>query len=226
MALDDESRGESTEDEAEDGASDIEVGNTERDASPQSTLEASDLVSGPTKSIDTSGPWYDVEEGRYIDEPDQTSIISPVSKSLPDHGNEHVSNITAEPASHSLAPLLKSNHGWTDDSMAELEAEVALALLEEANSSSTSAPSSPRHSVDPPQDKINTQEHTETAGSRPEELRDATRHGTPSQGLEEWKQQETQVVGGSLARRELREEELAGDVGGAEMQQQKEIRGE
>ena len=68
---DDESDGAGTGDETGDASSDIETGRSEQDTSPHSTLETSELASGPTKSIDTSGPWYDVEEGRYIniDEP-------------------------------------------------------------------------------------------------------------------------------------------------------------
>ncbi len=63
-------------------------------------------------------------------------------------------------------------------------------------------------------------------GSRLQELQVASQHGTPDRGLQEWKQQGTQVVEESRARPEIPEEELAGDGGGAEMQQQKEIRGE
>jgi hypothetical protein len=89
------------------------------------------------------------------------------------------------------------------------------------NSSSTCAPSSPRpHSVDAPYNKINTQEHTETTGSRPEELRDASRHGTPAQGLEDWEQQGTQAVGETP-----REDDLMDNGDGVDMQQQEEVRG-
>jgi hypothetical protein len=163
---------------------------TERDASPQSTLKTSDLVSRPTKPVDTSGPWFDVEEGRFIDEPELSSIFPPVSKPLPDHSYKCVSNITAEPPS-SLTSLLDGNNGWTDDSVAELEAGVELALSEEVNSLLTSASSSPRHSVDPSQDDINSQEYTETASVRPEELRGASLHAI---GFERWEQQRTKGV--------------------------------
>jgi hypothetical protein len=74
---------------------------------------------------------------------------------------------------------------WTDESMAELEKELGLGLTEEGNSSSASALASPRpRSVEASQDEIQSRERTETTGSRPEELQDASRHGT-AQGLEE-----------------------------------------
>jgi hypothetical protein len=61
-------------------------------------------------------------------------------------------------------------------------------------SSSAGTPTSPSpSSAEAPQDEIWSQERSETAGSRPEELRDASRHVT-AQGLKEWKLQETRVV--------------------------------
>lgn len=126
--------------------------------------------------------------------------------------------MSVEPAPHSL-PKLPNNgdDGWTDDNIAELEKELELALVEQVNSSSASAPSSPRpRSVDAPQDEIRGREGTETIGSRPEELRDASRHGTPAQGREEWEQQETQVVVETLGKMELREEALVGEGGGVD----------
>jgi hypothetical protein len=67
---------------------------------------------------------------------------------------------------------------------------------------------------------INTQEHTKTTGSRPEELRDASRHGTPAQGFEDWEQQGTQAV-----RETPREDDLMDNGDGVDMQQQEEVRG-
>ena len=111
--------------------------------------------------------------------------------------------------------------------MAELEKELGLALVEQVDSSSPSTPSSPRpRSVEAPQDEIKSRERTETTGSRPEELRDASRHGTPAQGLEEWEQRETRMVVEKLGRRELWEEELVGEAGGVAMQQQEELAGQ
>jgi hypothetical protein len=74
-----------------------------------------------------------------------------------------------------------SDDRWTDDGIAELEKELELALVEQVNSSSASAPSSlcPR-SVKAPQDEIKSRERTETTSSRLEELRDASRHSTPA----------------------------------------------
>jgi hypothetical protein len=63
MILDDYS------DEAEEGtSSDVDTRCIGRDVSPHNTLTTLELTSGPTKSIDISGPWYDVEEGCYIEE--------------------------------------------------------------------------------------------------------------------------------------------------------------
>ena len=55
-------------DEAEGASGDVDTGRIERDASPHNTFATSELASAPTESIDASGPWYDVEEGCYIEE--------------------------------------------------------------------------------------------------------------------------------------------------------------
>src|SRR5579859_8131784 len=92
-------------------------------------------------------------------------------------------------------PLDNGDDGWTKDSMVELEKEVGLALVEQAMLSSASAPNSlhPPCLVKAPQDKGQSQDHSKTASSTPEELRDASRPSTPAQGLER-EQRETQVV--------------------------------
>jgi hypothetical protein len=85
--------------------------------------------------------------------------------------------------------------------MAELEKEVELVLVEQANSSSASPPSFPHAcSVEALEDEIKSRECTETTGSRPDEPRDAPRPSTPAQGLEEWEQLETPMVAESLER--------------------------
>jgi hypothetical protein len=58
-----------TKDKAKDAAGNIKTGHIKRDTSLHNTLGTSELASGPTKSIDTSGLWYNVEEDCYIDEP-------------------------------------------------------------------------------------------------------------------------------------------------------------
>lgn len=76
-------------------------------------------------------------------------------------------------------PSDNGDDGWTDESMAELDKELGLALIEQGNSSSASSPTSPcPRSVEAPQDEIQSRERSETTGSRPEELQDAFRHGT------------------------------------------------
>jgi len=47
---------------------DVDTGSIGQDTSPYKTLATSELVSEPTKSIDISGLWYDVEKGCYIEE--------------------------------------------------------------------------------------------------------------------------------------------------------------
>jgi len=69
LDIDDDLDEADAEDEAEGASSDIDTGRLERDASLHDTFATSELASTPTKSIDASGPWYDVEEGQYIDEP-------------------------------------------------------------------------------------------------------------------------------------------------------------
>jgi hypothetical protein len=70
MILDDSPEEDSIEDEVNAGAGDIKTRGTIRGASPQSTLETSKRASKPPrKSADISGPWYDIEEERYVDWP-------------------------------------------------------------------------------------------------------------------------------------------------------------
>jgi hypothetical protein len=135
--------------------------------------------------------------------------------------------MSVEPTPHSLPkPSDNGDDGWTEDHMAELEKELGLALVEQVNSSSASAPSSPRpRSVQASQDESKSRESTEITGSRPEELRDTSRHGTPAQGLEEWEQRETRVVE-TPGRSEPRGGELVGEAGGVAMQQQEELEGQ
>jgi hypothetical protein len=116
-----------------------------------------------------------------------------------------------ESAFHFLPkPSDSSDDGWTDESMAELEKELGLALEEEqVKSPFAGAPTSSPRSVEAPQDKIQSRERSETTGSILEELRDASRRGSPAQDLEWWEQRETQVVveGGAVAMQQ--QEELA-----------------
>lgn len=80
-----------------------------------------------------------------------------------------------ESALHSLPkPPDSGDDRWTDEDMAELDKVLGLALEEQVDSSSASAPgsSNPRL-VDAPQDETQSRENTETTGSRPGELRDA-----------------------------------------------------
>ena len=69
MILDDESDEAGTGDKAKGAFGDVDNGRIERNASPHNTFATSELAPAPTKSIDTSGPWYDVEDGYRIDEP-------------------------------------------------------------------------------------------------------------------------------------------------------------
>ncbi len=69
MIFDDELDQAGAADEADYASGDINIGRIGRDRSPHNTLASSELASGPAKPIDTSGPWYNVEEDRWIDEP-------------------------------------------------------------------------------------------------------------------------------------------------------------
>ncbi len=66
---DDDSDEAGAEDEAEGASRDIDTGRGKRDASPQNTFAISELALGLIEPVDTSGPWYNIEEGRYIKEP-------------------------------------------------------------------------------------------------------------------------------------------------------------
>jgi hypothetical protein len=54
--------------QAEDASGEVNTRRIELDASLHNSLPTSELASAPTESINTSGLWYDIEEGRYIKE--------------------------------------------------------------------------------------------------------------------------------------------------------------
>jgi len=223
-------------DEAEGASGDVDTGRIERDASLHDTFATSELALAPTESTDASGPWYDVEEGRYTEEPapglgssephgvpsapaqaqPQTlpQSFKPLQNQTDQQGIGSITRSTwVESALHSFPKSSDSgDDGWTDEIMAELEKELGLALGEQqVKSSSAGTPTSPSpRSAEASQDEIQSRERSETTGSRPEELQDACRHGTPAQGLEEWEQRESEVV-------------FVVEGGGVAMQQQEEL---
>jgi hypothetical protein len=69
LDIDDDLDEADAEDEAEGASSDFDTGRLERNASVHDIFATSELASAPIESVDASGPWYDVEEGNYIDEP-------------------------------------------------------------------------------------------------------------------------------------------------------------
>ena len=103
---DDESDEADAQHEAEHTSGDADARRIKRDASPHNILATSELASRPAKSTDTSGPWWDIEEGRWIDEPapklgsceeqgvpsvpvqDQPQILSQPSTPLQDQINQ------------------------------------------------------------------------------------------------------------------------------------------
>lgn len=104
-------------------------------------------------------------------------------------------------------PSDSGDDGWTDENMAELEKELGLALEEEENSSASTPTSLHLRSIEAPQDKIQSPERTGATGRRLEEPQDASRCCI-TQGLEEWKQREIEVIEeGGVAMQE--QEELA-----------------
>jgi hypothetical protein len=159
--------------EAKGAFGNVDTGRIKRDASLHDTFATSELASAPTKSTDASGLWYDVEEGRYTEEPAtglgssalaqaQPQSLPQSSKPLQDQTNQQgVDDITqstsVESALHSLPkPSDNGDDGWTDENMAKLEKELGLALKEqqvESSSAGTPTPPSPR-SVEAPQDEI------------------------------------------------------------------------
>jgi hypothetical protein len=162
-------------DEAEGNSGEVDSGRIELDASLHNTFQTSELALAPTESIDASGPWYDVEEGRYIEEPapglgsyEQQSVPSAPaqaqaqtlpqsSKLLQDQTNQQIIDSITRSTSvkftlHSLPKSSDSGDDrWTDENMAELEKELGLALgRQQVESSSAGTPTSqvlarPRH---------------------------------------------------------------------------------
>jgi len=165
--------------EAEGASGDGDTGHIERVASLHNTFTASELASEPH-----GVPFTPAQA--------QPHTLPQSFKSRQDLINQQgVDDITrstsVESAFHFLPkPCDSGEDGWTDESMAELEKELGLALEEEqVKSLFAGAPSSlsPR-SVEALQDEIQSRERSETTGGRQEELRDASRRGTPAQDLE------------------------------------------
>ena len=235
MILGDDDIDEAVRGKAEGASSDFDAGLIEWDSSLHDTFTTSELASAPIESIDTSGPWYDVEEDRYIEEPapglgpHEQHSVPPIpaqaqsqthpQSSAPqqDQTNQQgVSSVgrsaSAEPAPYSLPkPSNSGDGGWTDEDTAELEKELVLACeKQQVDLSSACTPPSPSsRSVEEPQNEIQSRERIGTTGGILEELRDASRHSSPAQDLEWWEQQETQVgvEGGAVAVQQ--QEELA-----------------
>jgi hypothetical protein len=199
---DDDSDMAGVKDKAGDISANVDTRCAEQDTTRHNTFATLDLTSGPVQPIDTSGPWFDLEEGCYVDEPapglglgeqrgvppataqTQPQTLHQSSKLLQDQTNQQgVGSITestsVESALHSLPKRPDSgDDGWTDNSMAELEKELGLAVEEQQmESSSAGPPNSPStRSVEAPQEEIQT--GNLTTGSRPEELQATSRHGT------------------------------------------------
>ncbi|KAG4430451.1 hypothetical protein IFR05_014059 [Cadophora sp. M221] len=219
--------------EVEGAFGDIDTRHIGWNASPH-IAASSELVSTPTESINTSGPWYDVEETYYVNEPapgplprpheqhgvpatlaqSQLQTVprssTPLQNQISQQNIDDITQSTSMESAPRSLPKPSDNgiNGWTDDSMAELEKELGLALEElQVESSSAGIPTSPSpRSAEAPPDGIQSRECTETTSSRPKELQDTSRNGT-AQGLEEWELQETEVEveGGPLAMQQQKE---------------------
>ncbi|KAH6667260.1 hypothetical protein B0J14DRAFT_659238 [Halenospora varia] len=177
------------------------------------SLPTSEFASAPTESIDASGPWYDVEEGRYIEE---------LAPGLRSHEQQRAfcSRTSPTPDPPSIIPATARSDPPARCRQTGIgfgRATIGVIIGPHAYLPKSSLGRGT-------QDEIQSQERSETTGSRPEELRDACRCGTPAQGLE-WEQRETRVAIESLGWRELGEEALMEEVGGVEIRQQGELAG-
>jgi hypothetical protein len=63
MILDDESDDAGAGDKAKNASGNVDTRRIRQDTSPHNTLTNPELAYESAKSIDTSGPWYNVEEG-------------------------------------------------------------------------------------------------------------------------------------------------------------------
>jgi hypothetical protein len=101
--------------QAKGASSKVNTGRIKLDASLYKSLLTSELALAPIESIDISGPWYDVEEGRYVKETtpglgshEQHSVPSPAqAQPLQDQTHQQgvgsiTRNTSVESALHSL----------------------------------------------------------------------------------------------------------------------------
>lgn len=74
MIFDDELDQAGAVNKAEDASGDVKIGRIRGDRSPHNTLTSPGPASGPAKLIDTSGPWYNVKEDRWVGKPAPSEV--------------------------------------------------------------------------------------------------------------------------------------------------------
>lgn len=132
--------------QAKGASGEVDTGRIESDASLYNSFLTLELSSAPTEPIDTSGLWYDIEEGRYVEESPGTWVSRAVQGQTHQQGVGSITrNTSVESALHFLPKSSDSgDDGWTDENIAELEKELGLALGEQqVGSSSACTPTSP-----------------------------------------------------------------------------------
>jgi hypothetical protein len=118
-------------DEAKGASGNVDTGRIKRDTSLHNTFATSELALAPTESTNASGPWYDVEEGRYTEEPapglrssePQACLLLP-HKPNPRPSPNYSSHCKIRPTSKLSAVSLEA-HGWSLRSTPSLSLPIA-----------------------------------------------------------------------------------------------------
>jgi hypothetical protein len=185
MVLDyDESDKADAGDKTEGASSEVDTELIQRDASSYNTPTISEVASRTVKSIGASGPWWDVEDGRWINDPtpstgsveQQAAPPAPTQsqRQLPTHSTTPLPDLTkqqeisalsqsmsAESAPHSLSESF--NNG--DNDFTETAQHLRLAKQDASTSDSMQPyiPSS-RSSSELSHDRIDAEDHSTTHG--------------------------------------------------------------
>jgi hypothetical protein len=186
MVLDyDESDKADAGDKTEGASSEVDTELIQRDASSYNTPTISEVASRTVKSIGASGPWWDVEDGRWINDPtpstgsveQQAAPPAPTQsqRQLPTHSTTPLPDLTkqqeisalsqsmsAESAPHSLSESF--NNG--DNDFTETAQHLRLAKQDASTSDSMQPyiPSS-RSSSELSHDRIDAEDHSTTHGN-------------------------------------------------------------
>jgi hypothetical protein len=115
------------------------------------SVDTTDPALESSKPVDLQEAWYDVEDGRYVYEDPQPSLLEESFAPLPTEDQPRSYHGLEEPMRHPLSTLLgEDGKAERSTNVSELEKDMLLAFKEQEQSSSATAPGSPTPHHHPP----------------------------------------------------------------------------